>query len=450
MSFPGTYNVRYYYGDTLEFRVFPKSSSGEPFDLSTFTDARFTIARNRNTPQEQHIQCFALIDPSNTNILCAIRPEDSDLLNPDLGYVYDIEISKPAEPYDIIYTLLTGSVTITRDVTKPSPEPDPIQIPNNPTNLTLTGSNSSSLTVQWTAPTEGDEPDIYKYAHIPFTANLAALEEAIEESNLSVPATQNSVTIPGLESATDYSVIVRASNSAGDADISTILFNANPFRTDDPDPTTPSAPIILSVNELDEALAIEFTQVSDGGSAIVNYKYSIDGTNYIEFDPIQTESPLTISGLTNGVSYSVSIRATNSIGDSLSSNSITGTPVAPILPPTPDFVITNDGAGAYLIDGVPNDTITLVRGQTYLLEVNTSGTPGHPFWIQTVPAPYSPGDVYNVGITNNGTAAGVISWTVDQSAPSTLYYVCEFHSAMTGTILIIDGEDGEYDGYDES
>ncbi len=448
MSFPGSFNIRYYYGDTLEFRVFPKSSSGEPFELSTFTSARFTIAQNRTTSEK--ITCFAEIDPSKTNILCAIRPEDSDQLNPDLGYVYDIEISKPGTPYDIIYTILNGSITITRDVTRitpTDPTPEPGQVPNNPTDLVLSSTTDTSLSVSWTAPADGDDPDIYKYAVLPFTATLASLETAIDESNLSVPATQTSVTIPGLDPSTDYSVIIRSSNATEDAAIGTILFNSDPFRTDDPDPTAPPAPLILSVNELDESLEIAFTQDGDGGASITNYKYSIDGVNYIEFDPIQTQSPLTISGLTNDVAYPVSIKATNSVGDSAASNTITGTPVAPILPPEPDFVITNQGSGAYLIDGVSNDTITLVRGQTYLLEINA---PGHPFWIQTVPAPYSASDVYNDGITNNGTDAGVIEWTVAQSAPSTLYYVCQFHSSMAGTILIIDGDDGEYDGQYES
>jgi hypothetical protein len=441
MSFPGTYNIRYYYGDTLEFRVFPKSSTGEFFDLSTFSGARFTIARNRNTPREEHVECFAEIDPGNTNILCTIRPEDSDFLNPDLGYVYDVEISKPGNPYDIVYTLLTGSVTITRDVTKPALPPAPIQIPNNPTNLQLTGTTNSTLTISWTPPTNGDLPDIYKLAFIPFTSNLQAIESAIEGSNLSVPDSQTTYTFPGLDSSTDYVVIVRSANSAGDAELSSILYNTTAFRTDIPDPTEPEAPSILSVNEIDEALEILFTQGSDGGSTIINYKYSLDGLNYTEFDPIQLDSPLIISGLTNGITYSVSIIATNSVGDSAASNNITATPVGP---PTPDFIITNDGSGAYLIDGVSNDTITLVRGQTYLFEINAAG---HPFWIQTVPAPYSAGNVYNEGITNNGTDSGIIEWTVDQSAPSTLYYVCQFHSAMSGTILIIDDSPN---GYEES
>lgn len=44
------------------------------------------------------------------------------------------------------------------------------------------------------------------------------------------------------------------------------------------------------------------------------------------------------------------------------------------------FSVTNSGAGAYIIDGNSNPTLTLVRGNTYYFEVSA---PGHPFWIKT-------------------------------------------------------------------
>jgi hypothetical protein len=84
MSFPGTYNISYYYGDTLEFRVFPKNSAGDPFDLSTFNLSRFTIAPNRNSPIEDQIVCFAQVSADNTNVFCAIRPEDSTNLSQEI------------------------------------------------------------------------------------------------------------------------------------------------------------------------------------------------------------------------------------------------------------------------------------------------------------------------------------------------------------------------------
>jgi hypothetical protein len=453
MSFPGTYNISYYYGDTLEFRVFPKNSSGEPFNLSTFSNPKFTIARNRNTPVEDHISCFAQIDSDQTSILCAIRPEDAEELiaNNDgtfPTYVYDIEISKSDNTmlYPIVYTLLNGSVSISRDVTRPgSGGPDAqISIPLNPTNLVLTSSTTSTLSVSWTAPTTGDAPTLYKLAVIPFTENLTDIRQALQDSNLSTAST--TFTFTGLEADTDYSVVVRSTNSAGDASIDTILFNTVPFTTSEIPATVPSAPTINSIEAADSSLVVNFTAGADGGSSITNYKYSIDGINYIAFDPAKITSPVTITGLTNGTAYPVTILAVNSVGDSLPSNSITQTPVAPEPEPEPepepDFVVTSSGTSAYIINGVSNDTITLVRGETYIFDINASG---HPFWIQTSSGAYNSANVYNVGITGNGTQVGTITWVVDATAPNTLYYVCQFHSAMQGTINIIDPDPQGYD-----
>jgi hypothetical protein len=87
-------------------------------------------------------------------------------------------------------------------------------------------------------------------------------------------------------------------------------------------------------------------------------------------------------------------------------------------------------------DNVRNDTIYLLRGNTYRLIINAVG---HPFWIQTVPGGYSSSNVYNSGVTNNGIQSGTITFVVPNDAPSALYYACQFHSTMRGTIIITNG-----------
>jgi hypothetical protein len=95
------------------------------------------------------------------------------------------------------------------------------------------------------------------------------------------------------------------------------------------------------------------------------------------------------------------------------------------------YTVTNSGSGAYVINGNNNPTISLYRGLKYTFNVSASG---HPFWIQLVQAPYSSGNVYSEGVTNGGTQSGTITFDVPMNAPDTLYYVCQFHSAMTGQI----------------
>jgi len=96
--------------------------------------------------------------------------------------------------------------------------------------------------------------------------------------------------------------------------------------------------------------------------------------------------------------------------------------------------VTADGTSQYVINGFDQFPLTIVRGVTYTIDVSAVG---HPFWIKTA-ATTGTGDQYNTGVTNNGTENGIITWTVDAGTPSTLYYQCEVHSAMGGTINVVD------------
>jgi hypothetical protein len=95
----------------------------------------------------------------------------------------------------------------------------------------------------------------------------------------------------------------------------------------------PSAPVINSITAGDGQLSVNFTASSNGGSAITNYKYSINGSTYTAFSPSTTTSPLVITGLTNDTTYPVTIKAVNAINDSSASNSISATPTLTV-PPT--------------------------------------------------------------------------------------------------------------------
>ena len=77
----------------------------------------------------------------------------------------------------------------------------------------------------------------------------------------------------------------------------------------------------------------------------------------------------------------------------------------------------------------------MTRGLTYYFDVNASG---HPFFLQTVAAPYDSSNLYNTGVTNNGVQVGTLTLTVPFNAPDTLYYVCQYHSSMGNQISIVD------------
>jgi hypothetical protein len=80
-----------------------------------------------------------------------------------------------------------------------------------------------------------------------------------------------------------------------------------------------------------------------------------------------------------------------------------------------------------------NPTIRLVRGYVYYFVIDAAG---HPFWITTNGSndpivPYNP-------VEKNGVDRGTIIFPVPFNAPDTLYYNCQYHKPMTGTIIISD------------
>lgn len=80
-----------------------------------------------------------------------------------------------------------------------------------------------------------------------------------------------------------------------------------------------------------------------------------------------------------------------------------------------------------------NPTIRLVRGYVYYFVVDAIG---HPFWINTNGSndPIVPYD----SVEKNGIDRGTIIFPVPFNSPDTLYYNCQYHKPMSGTIIISD------------
>lgn len=117
MAFPGTYNFSYYRGDTSEFVIRPKNANGESFDLSPFSgNAVFTISNRRGSSGNQ-ISATATTNTTTDIVTCTITPDQGRELEAGTTYVYDVQITNTTANPDVIFTLLTGSITVTDDIT---------------------------------------------------------------------------------------------------------------------------------------------------------------------------------------------------------------------------------------------------------------------------------------------------------------------------------------------
>lgn len=117
MAFPATYNVQYYKGDLYQFVIRPKTSAGEiyPIDDATYY-AYFRISTERNGDADDTIEANTSI--TDNAVTCELRPTQGNTLTPGTTYYYDVSIQDQADAY-ILYTLLTGTISVTGDITTP-------------------------------------------------------------------------------------------------------------------------------------------------------------------------------------------------------------------------------------------------------------------------------------------------------------------------------------------
>jgi hypothetical protein len=97
-------------------------------------------------------------------------------------------------------------------------------------------------------------------------------------------------------------------------------------QTPPPAPTAPSAPVLVTASAGDASAQVSFVPASNGGASVTSYTVtSLPG----DVTVTGTTSPITVSGLTNGVTYTFTVTATNSVGtSSVSSPSNAVTPAA--------------------------------------------------------------------------------------------------------------------------
>ena len=96
--------------------------------------------------------------------------------------------------------------------------------------------------------------------------------------------------------------------------------------------------------------------------------------------------------------------------------------------------VTASSLSAYTVNGQLNPSFTLMRGVTYVFQVNASI---HPFYIKTVFTNGLGVDAYTSGVTGSGTTGGNLIFTVPMNAPDVLYYHCGNHFPMGAVLSIV-------------
>ena len=168
-----------------------------------------------------------------------------------------------------------------------------------------------------------------------------------------------------------------------------------------------------------DSLAFDLAYQGNTQSAFAGLQYWAQSTSAI---PNQAEETIAAFTYAKNLATNVAVNTT-----------ITSPKQANVTQTVSTIAVTNAGAGAYVINGSSNPSLTLQRGVTYRFQVSASG---HPFWIKTA-AVTGTGSAYSTGVTNNGTDNGTVVFNVPLDAPDTLYYICQFHGSMVGTLNIV-------------
>ena len=154
-----------------------------------------------------------------------------------------------------------------------------------------------------------------------------------ELSNIDPASTSTTKVITGLTDATAYEVQVRAGNADGES-----AWSPSATATVGSAPDTPAAPTVDSRNTSLDVSWTAPTANDPGGITDYDVRYRTSGSStWTEWNADTTSTTLsaTITGLTNGTTYDVQVRAANAIGESDWSPSTSTEPGLPDPPAAP-------------------------------------------------------------------------------------------------------------------
>jgi hypothetical protein len=200
-------------------------------------------------------------------------------------------------------------------------------VPSAPTGVTATNGNDAA-TVSWTAPANGGSA-------------ITGYTVTSSTGGLTCSTSGTSCTVSGLTTGTAYTFTVKAINGVGTGSASSPSNSVTAV-------TTPGAPTIGTATAPSTTSAsVAFTAPgSNGGSAITGYTVTAtDTTNSSRGGQTATGtvSPIVVTGLTTGDTYTFTVTATNAVGTGAASSASNSLLVA-LVPGAPTIGTATAGA----------------------------------------------------------------------------------------------------------
>ncbi|MGY1773452.1 fibronectin type III domain-containing protein [Blastococcus sp. SYSU D00813] len=250
----------------------------------------------------------------------------------------------------------------------------PAGVPTAPTGVTAVRGDGSA-TVSWTAATANGTP----VAGYRVTATPGG-------PTATVTGTTTTAAVTGLTNGTSYTFRVTATNAVGTSGASAASNAVVPAGP-------PAAPTGLTVRPGDRSVVVTWVAASGNGSPVTGYTVTASAGGA----PVATATTsgaltATVTGLSNGTTYTITVRATNALGTGPAGPGLDTVPTVPVAAPAAPTSVTATA-------GDRRATVSWTPGADN----------GSPVFEYTVTA--SPGGITTVVVGTTATVTGLTNGT---------------------------------------